>query len=76
MMNVKSEFRQPVSIESAPDGKVCEWCGKPAVQQLTVLGGIGHNDSGYFCESCSEKFILMIASDLQRDVLGTRIGEE
>jgi hypothetical protein len=39
MLNVENEFRQPVSIDFAPAGSVCEWCGKPAVQALTVLGG-------------------------------------
>ncbi|HEX6482237.1 MAG TPA: hypothetical protein VF043_25615, partial [Ktedonobacteraceae bacterium] len=42
----ENEFRQPVSIDFAPRGSVCEWCGKPATQQLTVIGGKSHNEGG------------------------------
>ena len=68
MFNVENEFRQPVSIDFAPAGSVCEWCGKPAVQALIVLGGRGHNDSGYFCSGCGQEFIRAVASDLHRAV--------
>ena len=68
MLNVENEFRQPVSIDFAPAGSVCEWCGKPAAQALTVLGGRGHNDSGYFCSVCGREFIRVVASDLRREV--------
>ena len=68
MLNVENEFRQPVSIDFAPAGSVCEWCGKPAAQELIVLGGIGHNESGYFCSVCCKEFIRVVASDLRREV--------
>jgi hypothetical protein len=42
-------FRQPVTIGAAPAGEICEWCGKPAIHQLTALGGKHHNESGFFC---------------------------
>ena len=68
MLNITNEFRQPVSIDFAPAGSVCEWCGKPAMQKLTVLRGVGHNDSGYFCSGCSREFIRVVASGLRREV--------
>jgi hypothetical protein len=68
MLTVENEFRQPVSIDFAPAGSVCEWCGKPAMHALTVVGGIDQNDSGYFCGSCSKEFIRAVASDLLREV--------
>jgi hypothetical protein len=68
MINVENPNRQPVSIDFAPRGSVCEWCGKPAENALTVVGGKGHNESGYFCGSCSREFIRVVASDLLREV--------
>jgi hypothetical protein len=68
MLHVQNEFRQPVSIDFAPAGSVCEWCGKPAAQAVTVLGGRGHNDSGYLCSGCGKEFIRTVASDLFRGV--------
>ncbi len=52
----KNEFRQPVAIDAAPRGSLCEWCGKPAEVQLTAIGGTAHNDSGLFCRPCGEDF--------------------
>ena len=49
-------FRRSVSSDSAPRGSLCEWCGKPAVSQLTAIGGFSHNDSGLFCRECGERF--------------------
>jgi len=51
-----NEFRRPVSVDFAPQGSLCEWCGKPAVRQLTAIGGAFHNKSGVFCRSCGEEF--------------------
>lgn len=51
-----NEFRSPVSVDSAPRGSRCEWCGKPAEVQLTAIGGTAHNESGLFCRSCGEDF--------------------
>jgi hypothetical protein len=68
MLNVQHELRQPVSIDFAPVGSVCEWCGKPALQTLTVIGGRGHNERGYFCSGCGKEFIRIVASDLRREI--------
>ena len=62
------DFRAPVTIEVAPAGEICEWCGKPAVHQLTALGGKYHNKGGFFCGQCSEAFIRAGASSLSREV--------
>ena len=51
-----NEFRSPVSVDSAPRGSRCEWCGKPAEVQLTAIGGSSHNESGLFCRACGEDF--------------------
>ena len=42
----ENEFRQPVSVDDAPAGSVCEWCGKPAVRQLIAQGGKHHEIDG------------------------------
>ena len=68
MLNIENEFRQPLSIDDAPQGSVCEWCGKPAKHQLTALGGKNHNQSGLFCSTCGEAFVCAVASSLQREV--------
>lgn len=60
------DFRQPVSIDNAPPSRCCEWCGKPAVYQLTAQGGLHHNETGCFCQECSENFIRAIADSLDR----------
>lgn len=62
----ENEFRQPVSIDFAPGGSVCEWCGKPATQQLTVIGGRSHNDSGYFCDTCAAEYARSVAESMTR----------
>jgi hypothetical protein len=51
-----NEFRRPVSVDYAPKGSVCEWCGKPAEKQLTAIGGRYHNEGGMFCKECGEQF--------------------
>src|SRR5260370_27011138 len=53
---IENEFRRPVSVDTAPRGSRCEWCGKPAEVQLTAIGGIAHNESGLFCNSCGQEF--------------------
>lgn len=63
-----NEFRQPVSIDFAPRGSVCEWCGKPAVEQLTAIGGKRHNEGGFFCRSCGDEFIHAVAESLTREI--------
>ncbi len=62
------DFRQPVTIDVAPAGEICEWCGKPAVHQLTALGGKHHNEGGFFCRQCGEAFVRAIASSVSREL--------
>ena len=62
------DFRQPVTIDVAPAGEICEWCGKPAIHQLTALGGKHHNKGGFFCLRCGEDFVRAIASSVSREV--------
>lgn len=59
----KNEFLRPISVDSAPRGSLCEWCGKPAEQQLTAIGGISHNEGGLFCRSCGEEFSLAVIAN-------------
>ncbi len=59
-----NEFRRPVSVDFAPRGSLCEWCGEPAERQLTAIGGTFHNESGVFCRSCGEKFSQAVVSSL------------
>ncbi len=56
-----NEFNQSISVDFAPHNSVCEWCGKPAVQELTVIGGKYHNKSGFFCLACGKEFSSLIA---------------
>ena len=60
-----NEFRRPVSVDFAPRGSICEWCGKLAERQLTAIGGSYHNESGMFCTPCGEKFSQVIVNSLQ-----------
>ncbi len=60
-----NEFRRPVSVDFAPRGSSCEWCGKPAERQLTAIGGDYHNESGVFCSPCGEKFSLAVLNSVQ-----------
>ncbi len=59
---IENEFRRPVSVDTAPRGSLCEWCGKPAEVQLTAIGGIAHNESGLFCNSCGQEFTRAVTS--------------
>jgi len=59
-----NEFHRTISIDLAPRGSRCEWCGKPAEQQLTAIGGSYHNDGGLFCRECGEKFTKAVANSL------------
>jgi len=51
-----NEFRRPFSVDFAPRGSRCEWCGNPAERQLTAIGGSYHNEGGLFCRACGEQF--------------------
>ncbi len=68
MLDIRDEFRRPVCIDSAPQGKTCEWCGRPAIYQITVTGGIAHNDEGYYCSECARRYIVAVADVLNRIV--------
>lgn len=65
-----NEFRSPVAVDTAPAGSQCEWCGKPAIYQLMVIGGKHHNEAGRFCAKCGEEFVRSVAESLSR-VLST-----
>jgi hypothetical protein len=54
------EFSRPVSVDFAPRGSVCEWCGQPAERQFTAIGGAYHNQSGVFCRLCGEQFLAVV----------------
>lgn len=54
-------FDSSIVTDFAPRGSLCEWCKKPAVQQLTVIGGPSHNECGFFCSSCGEAFAHAVA---------------
>ena len=58
-----NEFFRFVSIDFAPYDSVCEWCGRPAEEQLTAIGGKHHNEVGLFCHACGKEFILMVKGE-------------
>lgn len=62
------DFHQPVSIDDVPAGRVCEWCGQPAVYQLTALGGRHHNEERFFCQECGEQFVRAVADSTNHAV--------
>ena len=68
MLRIDNEFRQPLSIEQAPQGSFCEWCGKPAEHHFIVLGATSRQESGLFCRACGEAFVCAVASSLYREV--------
>jgi hypothetical protein len=53
---LNNTFCQPISVDSVPQSRLCEWCNEPAVHQLTAIGGPMHNQGGYFCQRCGEAF--------------------
>ena len=63
---LNGDFRNPVSIDDAPAGSHCEWCGKPAIYQLIATGGKFHNEEGRFCAKCGEEFVRTVADSLNR----------
>ena len=63
-----NEFLRPISVDSAPRGSRCEWCGNPAEKQLTAIGGISHNEGGLFCRPCGEQFSLAVITNAARNV--------
>lgn len=69
----KNEFRRPISVDFAPRGSRCAWCGKPAERQLTAIGGAYHNESGLFCRSCGEQFSQAVMNSLKQTVTATQV---
>ena len=65
-MPLDLDFRQPVSLDAAPMFHCCERCGKPAVYQITAIGGLHHNQTGCFCQKCGESFVITVADSLDR----------
>ncbi|HEX6481259.1 MAG TPA: hypothetical protein VF043_20660 [Ktedonobacteraceae bacterium] len=59
-------FDQPISVEMAPEGHLCEWCSTLAVYRLTAIGGIHHNQAGFFCQGCGEDFALAVCKSMGR----------
>lgn len=66
---MQNEFRRPISVDFAPRGSFCEWCGKPAERQLTAIGGTYHNESGLFCRACGERFSQAVINSLRISTL-------
>ena len=63
---LNNDFRSPVTVDDAPAGSLCEWCGKPAVYLLLTTGGTYHNQEGCFCATCGEGFVRTVADSLNR----------
>ena len=57
-----NEFYRPYSIDFAPQGSRCEWCGALAESQITAIGGAMHNHGGLFCRSCGKRFCALVAN--------------
>ena len=68
MLHIENEFRQPLSMDEAPEGSICEWCGKRARHQFIVLGGKCSNESSLLCHTCGEAFVCAVASSLRREI--------
>lgn len=73
---INNGFDSSIVKDFAPRGSLCEWCQQSAVQQLTVIGGIFHNESGYFCSLCGEEFARKVAASLTKDVTNVTIANE
>src|SRR5947209_8114030 len=71
-----TDFNSAIVTDFAPSSSLCEWCQQPAVHQLTVIGGIFHNESGYFCSLCGEEFARTVAASLHKSVESVAIAHE
>ena len=69
-----NEFHRPISADFAPRGSICEWCGQPAEQRLTAIGGTYHNRSGTFCRSCGERFLAAVMRSVQTSTMSQVSG--
>jgi uncharacterized protein (DUF427 family) len=61
-----NEFRRPVTLDEAPAGSVCEWCGKPASYLVIAVGGKHHNEEAYLCFECGQSYIRAVAESINR----------
>jgi hypothetical protein len=59
-------FREPISVDRSPEGRRCDWCNKLAARQLTAIGGIHHNQGGFFCHVCGEEFTRAVTRSMRR----------
>ncbi len=64
----ENTLRQPICLDIAPQGSVCEWCGKPAEHQLTAPGGLDHQEYIFLCRHCGQEFVRTVASSLSREI--------
>lgn len=71
---IHTHFDSSIVTDFAPQGSLCEWCGKPALQQLTVIGGPNHNEGGFFCYSCGEEFARKVAKSRREDTASEAKG--
>lgn len=60
------DFHQPVSLDGAPPGCLCEWYGKPAIYHFTVPEGIRQHEREAFCQTYGEQFARTVADSLSR----------
>jgi len=64
---LNNTFCQPISVDSVPEGRRCDWCNKPAAHQLTAIGGPMHNQGGYFCQRCGEEFAHAVNRSMRKE---------
>ncbi len=68
MLHIENELRHPLAMDKAPEGSICEWCGKPAGHLFIVLGEKCQDERVLLCRSCAEAFVCTIASSLSREI--------
>ena len=61
-------FHRPIAVDRAPEGHLCDWCDKRAVRQLTAIGGVYHNQGGYYCDVCGEQFAHAVTKSVSRSI--------
>jgi len=73
---LNNAFCQPISVDTAPEGHFCDMCNKLAVHHLTAIGGVHHNQAGYFCQGCGEDFANAVELTLSNLPYGNPLREE
>ena len=68
MLHIEDELRHPLTIDQAPEGGICEWCGKQAVHSFLVLDEKCQNEKVLFCRACGDAFVCAVASALSREI--------